>query len=96
MIAGLFMLSVPVALVSDPEVVKIFTNSFITDIVLIWDKMVVIFQLSDEWTYLKSANKNNDEIMGYNLIYNHYLDTSNIDHMAAGAEKNLAQCTFTG
>ena len=34
--------------------------------------------------------------MDYNLIYNHYLGPSNIDHMVAGAEKNIAQWTYTG
>ena len=33
--------------------------------------------------------------MGCNLIYNHYLVPSNIDHVKNGAEKKLVQCTYT-
>ena len=58
--------------------------------------MVAIFQALDAWTYLKPSKKHRDGIMGYKLIYNHYLGPSNTDHMAAGAEKKLAQCTYTG
>ena len=58
--------------------------------------MVVIFQGSDSGTYLKPAKKHGERIMGYKLIYNHYLDPINIDHMAACAENKLTQCTYTG
>ena len=34
----------PAALGSDPEAVGPFTDSFVTNRVLIWDKMVAIFQ----------------------------------------------------
>ena len=81
---------------SDPKAVGPFTDLFIIDISLIWDKMGAIFQGSDAWTYLNPAKDNCDRIMGYKLIYNHYLCPSNIDHMADGAEKKLSQCTYTG
>ena len=61
-----------------------------------WDKMVSIFQGSYAWTYLNPAKKYRDGRMRFRLIYNHYLGPRNIDHMAAGAEKKLSQCTYTG
>ena len=69
---------------------------FITDRELIWDNMVATFQVSGAWKYLMPSRKHCDGRMGYNLIYNHYLGPSNIDHMAAGAKKKLAQCNYTG
>ena len=84
------------ALGSDPEVAVPFTDSFIADRALIWYKMVVIFQGSDAWTYLKSSKKHLDVRMGYKLIYNHYPGPSNIDHVATGVEKKLSQFTYTG
>ena len=35
-----------------PEDIGPFTDSFVADRALIWDKMVAIFQGSDAWTYL--------------------------------------------
>ena len=95
-IASGIILSGTAALGSDQKAVGPFSNLFITDRALIWDKIVIIFQGSDEWTYLKPAEKHCDLIMGYNLIYNHYLGPRNINQMADGAEINLAQCTNTG
>ena len=92
MIARGLILIGPAVLGSDPEDVRQFTNLFITDRALIWNNMVAIFQGSDVWTYLKPDKNNRYGRMGYKLICNHYLDPSNIDHMAAGVEKNLAQC----
>ena len=85
------ILSGPVALVGNPESVGTFTDSFITDRALIWDKMVVIFQGLHVWKYLKPYKRHSDGRMGYKLIYNHYLGTINIDHMAAGVEKKISQ-----
>ena len=96
MIARGLILSGPAALGSDPGAVGPFTDLFITDRALIWDKMVAIFQGLDAWTYLKPANKNHDGTMGYKLIYNHHLGPRNIDHMTAGAEKNLSHSICTG
>ena len=62
---------------------------------MIWDKMIAIFQGLNTWTYLKPSKKHRDRRMGYKLIYNHYLGPISIYHMAAGAEKKLAQCTYT-
>ena len=78
-----------------PEAVGPFNDFFITDRALIWDNMVAIFQGSDAWTYLNPSKKHRDGKIGYNLIYNHYLGPSNIDHMEAGAENKLAWCTYT-
>ena len=46
--------------------------------------------------YLKPDNKNPDGKLIFRLIYNLYLGPRNIDHMAAGAEKKLVQCRYTG
>ena len=72
------IISGPAKLRRDSEAVVPFTNLFITDRALIWDKMVAIFQVSNAWTYLKPAKKHHDGRMGYNLIYNHYLGPRNI------------------
>ena len=71
MIAHGSILSRPAVSGSDPEAVGTFTNLLITYRALIWDNMVVIFQGSDTWTYLKSDNKHRGGRMGYKLIYNH-------------------------
>ena len=68
-----------------PEEIGPFTDSFITDRALIWEKMVEIFQGSDKRTYLNPDKKHCDGILGFRLVYNHYLGPSNINHMAAGA-----------
>ena len=78
---------------TDPEEIGPFANSFITYRVLIWDKMVAIFQGSDSWTYLKTAKNHFDGRLGFRIIYNHYLGPRNIGHMAAGAEKKIDQCS---
>ena len=96
MIACVLILCGTAALVSDPEYVGPFTELFITDKAMIWYKMVSIFQVLDAWTYLKLYKTYFDGRMGYKLIYNHCLGTINIEHMADGAEKKLAQCTYTG
>ena len=80
------ILSGPVALGSDREASEPFINLFVTDRALIWDKVVTIFQVSYACMYLNPAKKYCDVIMGYNLIYNNYLGTSNIDHMTAGLD----------
>ena len=95
MIAQGSILSGPAVLVTDPEDIGPFIDYFITDRVLIWDKMAAIFQGSDTCTYLKPAKKHRDGRLGFRIIYNHYLGPRNIYHMAAGAEKKLAQCTYT-
>ena len=89
-IAGGLILSGPAVSGNDPEAAGPFTNSFITDISLMWDNMVAIFQVSYAWTYLKPPKKHCDGRMGYKLIYNHYHGPSNIDHIADGAEKKNA------
>ena len=60
MIACGSVLSGHLVIGSDPEAVGPFTNLFITDRALIWYKMVVIFQVSYAWTYLKPAKKHRD------------------------------------
>ena len=92
MIAHGSILSGPAALGSDPEAVGSFTNLFITDRALMWDKMVEIFQGLDEWIYLKPAKKHRDGRVGYKLTYNHYLGPRNIYYMAVVAKKKLSQC----
>ena len=94
MIAHGYIISGPVALGSSPEAVGPFTDSFIIDRVLIWNKMVPISQRSDVWTYLKPSKKHSDGRMSLKLIYNHYLGPSNIDHMSAGVKNNIDQCTY--
>ena len=96
MISQGLIVSGPVVLGTDRKEIGTFTNSFITDRVLIWDKMVAIFQGSDAWTYLKTDKNHCDGRLGLRLIYNHYLGPINIDHMEAGAEKKIAQCSYTG
>ena len=70
MIARGSIFSGPAVLGTDPEEIVPFTNSFITDRALIWDKMVAIFQVSDKWTYLKPAKKHRDGRLVFRLIYN--------------------------
>ena len=78
MIARRSILVGPAVIGSDPEAVRPFTDSFIADRALIWEKMVAIFQRLDAWSYLEQAKKNYDGIMGYKIIYNHHLGPSNI------------------
>ena len=92
-IAHGLIISGPTVVVSDPEAIGPFNKSFINNRSLIWDNMVSIFQGTDAWKYLNPANKYSNGIMGYMLIYNHYLGPSNIYHMAAGAKNKIAQCT---
>ena len=71
MIARGLILGESVVSGSDPESFGPFTDSLITYRALIWDKMVVIFQGLDAWTYLKPSKRHSDRIMGYKIIYNH-------------------------
>ena len=75
------------------EAIGPFTGLFSTDIFLIWDKMVLIIQGTDEWTYLNPSNKHHGRMLGYKLIYKHYIGPNNIDHMADVTETNSDQCT---
>ena len=79
----------------NPEAIAPFTYLFITDRVLIWDKMFAIFQGTDTRMYLNPSKKHREGRMGYNIIYNHYLGQSNIYHIADGVKKKLAQFTYT-
>ena len=69
MIARGSIISGPAVLGADPEDIGPFTDSFITDRALIWDKMVEIFQGQDAWTYLKSAKKDRGGRLGFRLIF---------------------------
>ena len=84
------------SIISGPEVIGTDpTDYFTTNIELIWDNMVAMFQVSDTCTYIKPAKKNCGGRLGFRIIYNHYLGPSNIDHMKSGAEKKLAKFTYT-
>ena len=96
MIAQGSVLSGPAVLGTDPEEIGPFTDSLITNIALIWDKMVAMFQGSDVWTCPNTAKNHRDGRLGFRIIYNHYLGPRNIDHMEAVVEKNLVQCSYTG
>ena len=54
------IISVTLVLGSDPEAVGPFSDSFIIDRSLIWEKLVTIFQGSDAWTHLKPPKKHCD------------------------------------
>ena len=90
------IISGPAVLGTEPEEIGPFTNSFMTNRALIWYKMVAIFQVSDAWTYLNPSKNHCDGRLGFRLIYNHNLGPRNIYHMAAVAEKKLAQYSYTG
>ena len=96
MVTQRLILSGAAGIGTDPEEIGLFTNYFITDRALIWDKMVAIFQGSDAWTYIKPDKNHSDGRLGFRLIYNHYLVPSNIDHMVDSAEEKLVQFTYTG
>ena len=96
MIARGSILSGTAVIGTDPEDIGPSTDSFITNRALVWDKMVAILQGLDSWTYLKPAKKDRNVRLGFRLKYNHYLDPSNMDYMAAGAYKKLAKLTYTG
>ena len=90
------ILSEHLVLGTNHEEIGPFTNSFITNRALTSDNMVAIFQGSNALTYFNPAKNHRDGRLVFRLIYNHYLDFSNIDHMAAGSEKNLAKCSYIG
>ena len=68
MIARGSILSGPAVLGNDPEDIGPFTDSFITNRALVWEKMVVIFQGSDAWTYLNPAKNYRDVRLGFSII----------------------------
>ena len=85
------------SIISGPEVIGTDpTDYFTTNIELIWDNMVAMFQVSDTCTYIKPAKKNCGGRRGFRIIYNHYLGPSNIDHTEDTTEKKLSQCNYTG
>ena len=55
-----------------------------------------VFKQSVAWPHLKQAKKTEDGRYGYHLLYNHYLGSSNVDHMAAQAETVLATYVYKG
>ena len=81
---------------TDPKEIGPFTDSFITERLLIWDKTVAIFQGSDTWTYLNPYKNHRYGRLGFRIIYNNHLGHSNIYQMADGAEKKLDQCSYNG
>ena len=62
------ILSGPAVLGNDPEDIGPFTDSFITNRALVWEKMVVIFQGSDAWTYLNPDKNYRDVRLGFSII----------------------------
>ena len=96
MIARGSILSRNAVLGTNPEEIGSFTDSLITNRLLILDRTVEIFQGLDTWMYLKPDNNYRDGRLGFRITYNNYLGPRHINHMAAGAEKNLAQCSYTG
>ena len=96
MIAWGSIISGHAVLGTDSEEIGPLPDSFITNRALIWDKMIEIFKGSDIWMHLKPAKKHRDGRLGFSIIHNNYLGPSNIDLIAAGAEKNIDQYSYTG
>jgi hypothetical protein len=66
-----------------------FVDSFITDKGTAWDKLHVLFQDHESWTYMKAFRRARNGRLGFLSVHNHYLGPNNVDHMATQAESKL-------
>ena len=75
--------------IAELEVNGPFTESFMTDRTTAWDKIAVLFQNHEAWTYAKPARRTRNGRVGFFGVYNHFLGPNNVDHMASNAECRL-------
>ena len=73
-----------------------FADSFLTDRVTVWEKLMPIFQNHESWTYIKQARKAKNGRIAYRLVYAHYLGPNNVDHLAGKAENRLRSMVYCG
>ena len=78
------------------ELVGPFSDSFVTDRAMAWEKISTIFQEHESWTYLKPARKTRNGRMAFRTVYDHYLGPNNVDHMANIAERRLRDVSYMG
>ena len=60
-----------------------------TDRTTAWDKIAVLFQNHEAWTYVKPAQRTRNGRIGFFGVYNHFLGPTNVDYMASIAEHCL-------
>eukprot|EP00804_Cyclotella_cryptica_P015125 CCRYP_000688-RA/>CCRYP_000688-RA protein AED:0.22 eAED:0.24 QI:0/0/0/0.8/1/1/5/0/1053 len=82
--------------IADLEVNGPFTESFMTDRTTAWDKIAVLFQNHEAWTYAKPARRTRNGRAGFFGVYNHFLGPNNVDHMASKAERRLRDVNYHG
>jgi hypothetical protein len=75
--------------IAELEVNGPFTESFMTDRTTSWDKIAVLFQNHEAWTYAKPAQKTRNGRVGFFGVYNHFLGPNNVIHMASNAYRDL-------
>ena len=61
-----------------------------------WDKIAILFQNHEAWTYAKPVRLYRNGRLGYFGIYNHYLGPNNIDHMESKSERRLCDVSYHG
>jgi hypothetical protein len=83
-------------IIADLEVNGPFTESFMTDRTTAWDKIAVLFQNHEAWTYAKPARRTRNGRAGFFGVYNHFLGPNNVDHMASKAERRLRDVNYHG
>lgn len=81
---------------TDPEKDGPFTDTYLSDRMKLWRHGASLFKNTEAWPYYKVGKKNEDGRMGSKSVWNHYLGPNNVDHMAASAEKLLAQSSYHG
>ena len=66
-----------------------FVAPYMSDITMVWNKLVAIFQTSETWVYCKMEKKHRDGKIAFRGVYDRYLGTINVNHMASNAERSL-------
>ena len=89
--------SVATASLADHEKSGPFTEDYICDRGKVFDIITVVFASSaGALTIIKPFKKSRDGRGAFLALWNHYLGPNNVDHMAGGAEKVLANSSYKG
>ena len=73
-----------------------FSDSFVTDMDVTWEKIPTFFQEHESWTYLKPVRKIRNGRMAFRAVYDHYLGPNNVDHIANITERWLSDVSYFG
>ena len=73
-----------------------FTAQYKIDRGLVYEKLKLMTQKLDCWTYVKQGKRGKDGRAAFFALFNHYLGPNNVDSLAHAAERKLQTTTYDG